>query len=450
MMLRGLIVALCLGLVTGAGAQTKAASANADARNGISSLDVEPVWAGHPVGFSLLTHGDQQYAAFYDASQQMAVAQRTLGKRTWRFKTLPSKVGWDTHNAVTMALDREGYLHVMGNMHASPLVYFRSTKPADAGSLERVAAMTGKEEDRVTYPVFSYAPDGALLLEYRSGSSGSGNTFTNRYDERTKTWHPLTDQPLFYGGERMNAYPLLAVKGPDGWVHQVWVWRDTPMAETNHDLSYARSRDLVHWETAAGMPLTLPLTIGTKGIVVDAAPVRGGLLNGTQAVGFDAQGRVVISYIKYDAAGNTQLYFARFEAGKWVSRQASDWKYRWDFHGGGSIGTEVHVGPLRALGGRLVVSIDHTKYGSGVWEVDPETLRLTGQPKLSAANVHGVEDASSTALFDRSAADRGDARTDGVRYRLEWQTLGENRDRPRPEGAPPPSMMRLMVESTKP
>ena len=108
--------------------------------------------------------------------------------------------------------------------------------------------MTGHNETKVTYPGFSNAPDGALLLEYRSGGSGSGDTFINRYDERTQTWSPLTDQPLFFGGSRMNAYPISLLKGPDGWFHQVWVWRDSPMAETNHDLSYARTRDRLHWE----------------------------------------------------------------------------------------------------------------------------------------------------------------------------------------------------------
>ncbi len=419
---------------------------NPDLRHGIHSLDMEPVSAGHPVGFALLTHGNRQYAAYYDAERRMTIAERALGRRAWKLTKLPSTLGWDSHNYVTMAFDRQDCLHVMGNMHVSPLVYFRATKPNDASSLAQVAAMTGRNEERVTYPVFLHEPDGSLVAQYRNGGSGGGDTYRNVYDEATRTWHPLNDQPMFFGGKAMNAYPLDPVRGPDGFYHQVWVWRDTPMAETNHDLSYARSRDLIHWETAAGTPLALPLTIATQGIVIDPAPVRGGLLNGTQAVGFDAHGRVVISYIKYDDAGNTQLYFARFEGGRWVSRQASDWTYRWDFHGGGSLGTEIKVGPLRAESGRLTIAIDHRVVGSGVWEVDPATLKLTRTPKLAPPQVHGVDDASPTALFDRSADDVGDARTDGVHYRLEWRTLGENRDKPRPEGAPPPTMLRLLVE----
>jgi hypothetical protein len=41
------------------------------------------------------------------------------------------------------------------------------------------------------------------------------------------------------------------------------VWRDTPACETCHDISYIRSRDMVHWENAAGKPLALPIKLAT-------------------------------------------------------------------------------------------------------------------------------------------------------------------------------------------
>ena len=39
----------------------------------IKTVAVAPVWAGHPVGFDLLTHGDGQFIAFYDAERKMTV-----------------------------------------------------------------------------------------------------------------------------------------------------------------------------------------------------------------------------------------------------------------------------------------------------------------------------------------------------------------------------------------
>lgn len=422
-------------------------TANADVRAGIRALDVEPVWAGHPVGFTLLTRGDQQYVAYYDADRHMKVAQRTLGQKTWRYTTLDSNVGWDSHNYVTMAFDREGYLHVSGNMHVAPLVYFRSTKPGDAASLVRVPAMTGRLESRVTYPVFSYAPDGALLFQYRNGQSGNGDTIRNRYDERTKTWASLTEQPLFAGDGKRNAYPQQPVMGPDGWYHQIWVWRETPMAETNHDLSYARSRDLVHWETAGGVPLTLPLKLETPGIIVDPSPVKGGMLNGLQAVGFDAKGKLILSYMKYDAAGNSQLYLARWVEGAWKITQASDWNYRWDFHGGGSLVNEIRLGAVHPEGKGLAIGVHHIKYGSGEWAIDPVTLTLKGSLRPMADQGDQVAETEAPGLMEHVVGDAGVARRDGVAYKLTWKTMHANRDRPRPEGAPPAEMLRVVVEA---
>ena len=79
-------------------------------------VDIADVWSGHPVNFALLTRGDRQFAAFYDANRQMTVAARTLGSQAWEFVTLSTTLGWDSHNHVAMAADGAGRLHVAGNM----------------------------------------------------------------------------------------------------------------------------------------------------------------------------------------------------------------------------------------------------------------------------------------------------------------------------------------------
>ncbi|MCX5770237.1 MAG: BNR-4 repeat-containing protein [Candidatus Hydrogenedentes bacterium] len=61
-------------------------------------LEVEPIWSGHPVGFSLLTHGDRQFVAYYDAERHMKVAARALDSTVWDFVELPEQLGWDSHN----------------------------------------------------------------------------------------------------------------------------------------------------------------------------------------------------------------------------------------------------------------------------------------------------------------------------------------------------------------
>src|SRR5262249_53223687 len=153
---------------------------------------------------------------------------------------------------------------------------------------------------------------GNLVFAYRDGSSGSGNYIFNTYNLATRTWSRLINTPLIDGQGIYSAYPVGPILGPDGYYHLVWVWRDTPDAATNHDLSYIRSRDLVSWQTAGGTALALPIRFGT-GPVVDPVPAMGGMINNNTKIGFDAQMRPIVAYHKYDAAGNTQLYDARFE-----------------------------------------------------------------------------------------------------------------------------------------
>jgi hypothetical protein len=414
-------------------------------------LDVAPVWAGHPVSFSLLTAGDRQFAAFYDAERRMTVAQRPLAGGPWRLQTLPSQVGWDSHNSVTMAVDERGCLHVSGNMHCVPLVYFRSRRPYDAASLER-AAMVGREEDRVTYPAFVRGPRQELIFTYRHGRSGNGEQVLNVYDPAAQTWRRLLDEPLFSGGGKMNAYFRGPVRDAAGVFHVCWVWRNTPDCATNHDLSYARSRDLVHWQTSAGQPLTLPLTLAT-GEIVDPVPPGGGLLNGNTHIGFDGQGRVVIAYHKFDAAGKTQLFNARLEDGRWKPYQTSDWDYRWAFSGGGTIRGEIGFGPVTVQpDGSLTQSYHHITHGSGAWRLDAATLRPLGPAPRGDGLPRelGKVESPVPGMSVRFAHDLAETATDAAKaaaakYVLRWETLPANRDRPHPGDPPPPSMLRLYV-----
>jgi hypothetical protein len=409
-----------------------------------ASVDVAAVWSAHPAGFQLLTHGGRQFVAFYDAGRHMTVATRTLGSTKWQFHRLASDLGWDSHNSVTMAVDREGYLHLAGNMHAAPLVYFRTAKPLDIASFERVASMVGGNETRCTYPQWLRSPAGELIFTYRDGRSGAGDQIYNVYSEKTRTWRRLLNQPLTTGHGRMNAYFHGPVQGPDGWFHLVWTWRDTPDCATNHDLSYARSRDLIHWETSAGKPLTLPIGIETAEIV-DPVPVHGGMINGNTRIGFDSERRVIVTYHKFDAKGATQIVNARREAAGWRLYQATDWQYRWDFQGGGSIPFEIAHGAVRtAPGGRLRLDYRHPQAGSGTWELDEATLRIVGQappgPEWPAA-LRQVE-SDFPGMTVHMVGDSGQPPA-GVRYALRWETLEQNRDRPRQPPLPAPSMLRV-------
>ena len=411
-------------------------------------LAVAKVPSWFPVRFCLLTHGEKQYVAYYDDQHQMTVASRALGEKQWKYAKLDSKVGWDTHNYITMAFDEQGALHLAGNMHVSPLVYFRSDASGDIASLQR-KPMTGKEGDRVTYPQFMKDADDDLLFFYRSGSSGNGARFFNRYDSATKTWSPLLATSLFDGEGKRNAYPLGPVKGNDGYFHVVWVWRDTHHCETNNHLSYARSKDLIHWESAGGTPVDLPMTLRQEELWVDPIPSGGGIINGCARLTFDSKQRPIVSYHKSDEQGHMQIYLARFEEGTWKRHPITDWDKEIIFKGGGSMPfIGISISELTRFDeDAFYINYRHRDYGSGRIVLDQETLNPIDR-KLTIPSALPRSLAKSEISFEGIRAHRawdiGSSDEPGVKYLLQWETLPPNRDRPRKPPLPPASTLRVI------
>lgn len=416
-----------------------------EAREVVRAIDVAPVWAGHPVGFSLLSHGGRQYVGFYDAERHMTVGVRDLGDDQFDFVRLPRQTGWDSHNYITMTVDDDGHLHLSGDMHNVPLVYFRTEEPGEIHTFKKIESMVGRDETRVTYPRFFRGPANELIFTYRQGGSGNGEQIYNLYDHETRTWSRLLDQPLVTGEGLKNAYLRGPSRGPDGYFHLVWVWRDTYDCSTNHHVSYARSRDLRNWERSTGQKLELPITFAT-GEVVDPVPPRGGLINGNAHLGFDSRQRPVVSYHKFDDEGNTQLYNARLEDGEWKIYQTSDWDYRWWFEGGGSIVFNIRVGSVRPAGeGRLSQTFQHVKYGDRQWILDEETLRPIEEGDAPAPRPQELEELQSDFpdMKVMWAGDAGRSGQPGIRHWLRWETLSQNRDRPREGDLPDPVMLRV-------
>ncbi len=409
--------------------------------------EIGKVWSGHPVGFAFLTQGGQQFIAYYDAERRLTVASRELGSDAWRYQRLPSTTGWDSHNYLAMVIDDDKHIHLSGNMHCVPLIYFRTTRPLDISSFEQVPAMVGSEEKRCTYPRFLRGAQNELIFAYRDGQSGNGNDIYNVYDLTTRQWRRLLDQPLTDGKGLMNAYCTGPNAGPDGFFHLCWMWRDTYKCETNHNLSYARSRDLRHWETAAGHPVTLPMTLETPGLIVDPTSRElSGMINMGFNIGFDAEQRVILSYHKYDAKGNSQVYNARREGDRWNIVQTSDWDWRWEFSGGGCVPCEVSGDAVRPTDdGFLAQGYRNREKGSGTWKLDPQTLKPVGKVAVERdtmpADWSKVE-GTYPGLQVKSARCTADDGSDVI-YLLRWETLPVNRDRPRPEPWPEPSTLTL-------
>jgi len=426
-------------------------------------IEVVPVWSGFPVAMGFYTHKNHQFLAFYDADRRMTVASRTLDSEDWEFVKLPETLGWDSHNEVRIAVDSEGYLHVAGNMHNDPLKYFRSKRPLDIHSLERVPSMTGSDERSVTYPIFmSFPEDDLFVFEYREGSSGSGRQVHNVYDIETREWSRLLDTPLFDGSAHsMNAYHRGPARGEDGYFHVVFGWRNTPCVATNHSPSHIRSQDLKNWENAAGDPLELPVTPDTEGVVIDSSGPDSGLLNSPWSPGFDAENRLIIPYHKYDGEGNSQVFNARWEDDRWEIYQITNLDKQWEFRGWGtgptlpqSELTSVGASPVRTEpDGRLKQDYQYKVRGDDApvrrtIQLDPETLEPNDDkpaiPQLpEVLEIVESDFSHHDGMRVRIGGDQGDDGNPQTRYIMRWESLTSNRDRPYPKPWPEPSMLRV-------
>jgi hypothetical protein len=305
-------------------------------------------------------------------------------------------------------------------------------------------------ENSMTYPVFLYNGDGALIYNYRNGGSGNGSSYYNIYDETTQTWSRLFDQPLFDGQGLYNSYPSNPALGPDGNFHMVWVWRDTADAATNSHLCYARSKDMVNWSTIGGSAITLPIVYSTPGVLVDPVPNYGGMLNGAPRIGFDAKNQALISYYKFDQKLNTQVYVARPRPGNgntWTITQVSKWTGRYLAQGIGGIPGVPVVSAVSTLpDGNLQMQYNYTDQ-SGIWIMNPKTLIPFTEAAVPVSLPAEITTLRSTfpGMQVQERGDLGSSGSSNEKYVLRWEALPTNNDLPRNPPYPDPSPLQVYL-----
>ena len=284
---------------------------------------------------SLASHGSTQYAAYYDDSAHVVLAMRQMGSARWTLERTPyTNDVSDAHNAIAIAVDGSGVLHVAWAEHNRGLHYARATR---AGSLVLgpTQVMTGQREERVTYPQFYTLPGGDLLFVYRDGQSGRGDVLLNRYDVGRRAWRPL-QHPLIAGEGRRNAYVnQLAIDARGGW-HLSWCWRESPDVASNHDLLYAYSPDEGRsWRTSAGEGYALPITAATAEVAW-AVPQGSELINQTSTA-VDGAGRPLIATYWRDAESEVpQLRVVWHDGSRWQASRVGQRTLAFRLSGGGT------------------------------------------------------------------------------------------------------------------
>lgn len=285
-------------------------------------------------GSSLATHGDTQYIAYYDGDGYVTLGKRKLGSNDWTLhRTQYQGNVTDAHNVISIGVDGDGYIHASFDHHGHPLRYAISNAP---GSLELggLIPMTGSDEQDVTYPEFYRLADGDLIFAYRSGASGRGNLVMNRYDTKSKKWTRVHDVLIDGEGERNAYWQMFA--DPKGTLHLSWVWRESWLVETNHDLCYARSDDGGKtWRKSDGSPYRLPITESTAEKAWEI-PQNSELINQTSMTA-DADGNPFIATYWRDTDGTIPQYRLVWHDGKkWQMTTVGDRKTPFSLSGGGT------------------------------------------------------------------------------------------------------------------
>ena len=290
-------------------------------------IPIAPGWAKNQINSvifrhnSIVSHGDQQFVAFYDDAGRVVLAKRKLRTSSWRIE--PTQyVGdvKDAHKSISIAVDGAGYLHVVWNLHNTPLQYCRSRSPGSL-QLSEQFSMVNEKENRVTYPEFYNLPSGDLLFLYRDGSSGKGDLVLNRFSVKTRKWSRLHDK-LIDGEETRSAYWQASVDRR-GTIHISWVWRETPDVASNHDICYAKSVDGGKtWLTSSGGKYKLPITADSAEYVV-RVPQQSDLINQTSMTTDEQDRPYIVSYWRRPDSQIPQYQLFYHDGRRWLTSQVT-------------------------------------------------------------------------------------------------------------------------------
>lgn len=317
----------------------------------LNQIELGDAWAGNIVNtvifrhHGLLTVNNIQITAFYVDSQTLRIVQRSLVDNSIQNYDLMGEFNLkDAHNSISLATDREGHLHISYDHHGSRLKYRRSLQPMDISAWSDELSMTGKNEEKVTYPTFIMpVNDNPLLILYRDGHWKQGTAYLKYYDETLQTWIDFP-HPILSGAEQKpwtsNAYWNHPVTDIDGNLHLSFCWRTDYFSEdqliSNINIDYAKSNDCgYHWSTSKNQQYNLPITQVTSETVW---PISSGsnLINQT-SMALDSQGHPHIVFYANDEYGIPQYQHVWFNGLTWQQTYASNRKEAFTLSGGGTL-----------------------------------------------------------------------------------------------------------------
>ncbi|KAH7349032.1 hypothetical protein BKA66DRAFT_477143 [Pyrenochaeta sp. MPI-SDFR-AT-0127] len=224
-----------------------------------------------------------------------------------------------------MGISGDGKIHLSFDHHDVPINYrvsnagIAKTIPSDwtasaFGSVLHSLPGSVGPWTPLTYPRFERIDNGDLLMEFRIGQSGAGDSWIHRYSSTSGQW---SNVGKYLQGEDNNAY-INGFSNQGGKLFVSWTVRETPTASTNHDFYFALSEDAGRtWKQTNGQTVALPITPSTAGIKVFTIPQNSQIIN-QEAQCADQQGRFH-ALMRDNSTGTARFYhYLRTTDGKFT------------------------------------------------------------------------------------------------------------------------------------
>lgn len=263
----------------------------------------------------LTTFGEYQYVTFYSTATGYGKQYVNVGRRpifpsigVWESFALTDYIQQtlDEHNTISMGISSDGKIHLSFDHHDVPLNYRVSNTgiakdipstwdQSTFGSVQHTLPGSTGPWTPLTYPRFQRLNNtsGDLLMEFRIGVSGAGDSWIHIYNSAAGQWSPVGKYLI---GEDNNAY-INGLSERNGKLYVSYTVRETPDAMTNHDFyftyyTYNTQTQFSDgtWRKNNGDAVAAPIAPSTPGIKIYAIPQNSQIIN-QEAQCIDDKGR---------------------------------------------------------------------------------------------------------------------------------------------------------------
>jgi hypothetical protein len=221
------------------------------------------------------------------------------------------------HTAPSIAVDKNGFIHVAYNMHNMPWQYYVSKLPRDVSKFDFKGESFSPEEkiklvtqnsvsapglgkaaipgNHITYPSFFYDQNRELYITYRFSAKpkrtykkGMYSGGIDKYDTATQTWIPIggdlgitkddanlpnNDQTAiikaFAAQDNWWVYCIRLAFDSDNAMHVAWLWRRDSAGPDASDPSYAFSPNQIDFYRKDGSKYALPIPVTATDRIVE-------------------------------------------------------------------------------------------------------------------------------------------------------------------------------------